>query len=50
VRVNAMLRKAAVEREAEIARIAYLQRLHEIEVRVVVVEPHSWRTICYTLF
>jgi hypothetical protein len=33
VRVNAMLRRAAVERDAEQARLAYLQRMHEIEVR-----------------
>jgi hypothetical protein len=32
VRVNAMLRRAAVERDAEQARLAYLQRMHEIEV------------------
>jgi hypothetical protein len=31
--VNAMLRRAAVERDAEQARLAYLQRMHEIEVR-----------------
>jgi hypothetical protein len=30
--VNAMLRRAAVERDAEQARLAYLQRMHEIEV------------------